>query len=51
MREKVVRGIKKADLVIITGMQIHHNYIRPHQGLNDDTPAGRSGILIQGDNK
>ncbi len=51
MREKVVRGIKKVDSVIITGMQIHHNYIRPHQGLDGDTPADRSGIKIMGDNK
>ena len=50
-REKVVRGIKKDDSAIITGMQIHHNYIRPHQGLDGDTPADRSGIKIIGDNK
>ena len=30
-------------------MQIHHNYIRPHQGLDGDTPADRSGIKIIGD--
>ncbi len=51
MREKVVRGIKKTDSAIISGMQIHHNYIRPHQGLDGDTPADRAGIKIQGDNK
>lgn len=51
MREKVVRGIKKDDSVILKGMQIHHNFIRPHQGLNGDTPADRSGIKIMGDNK
>lgn len=51
MREKVVRGIKKDDSVILKGMQIHHNYIRPHQGLDGDTPADRAGIKIMGDNK
>jgi len=51
MREKIVRGIKRDDSVILKGMQIHHNYIRPHQGLDGDTPADRSGIIIQGDNK
>ena len=51
VREKVVRGIKKDDSAIFTGMQIHHNYIRPHQGLDGDTPADRSGIKIEGDNK
>ncbi len=28
--EKVIRGIKKDDSAILRGMQIHHNYIRPH---------------------
>ncbi len=51
MREKVVRGIKKDDSSILKGMQIHHNYIRPHQGLDGDTPADRAGIRIMGDNK
>jgi len=51
MREKVVRGIKRDDSAIIRGMQIHHNYIRPHQGLDGDTPADRAGIRIQGGNK
>ena len=50
-REKVVRGIKKDDSAVIKGMQIHHNYIRPHQGLDGDTPADRAGIRIMGDNK
>ncbi len=50
-REKVVRGIKKDDSAIFTGMQIHHNYIRPHQGLEGDTPADRAGIRIQGKDK
>ena len=51
MREKVVRGIKKDDSVIFAGMQIHHNYIRPHQGLDGDTPADRAGIRVRGNNK
>ena len=51
MREKIVRGIKRDDSAILKGMQIHHNFIRPHQGLDGDTPAGRSGIKIEGDNK
>ena len=50
-REKVIRGIKRDDSAIIKGMQIHHNFIRPHQGLGGDTPADRAGIRIQGDNK
>lgn len=50
-REKVMRGLKRDDSPIITGMQIHHNYIRTHMGLNGDTPADRAGIKINGKNK
>lgn len=50
-REKVVRGIKKEDSVIIDGYQLYHNYIRPHMGLNGRTPAEVTGIKIDGDNK
>jgi transposase-like protein len=32
-REKVVRGVKKADSAIFQGAQIYHNYIRPHMAL------------------
>ena len=50
-REKVMRGLKKDDSPIVAGMQIHHNFIRGHMGLDGDTPANRAGIEIQGDNK
>ena len=50
-REKVVRGIKKNDSVIIDGYQLYHNYLRPHMGLDGKTPAEACGITIQGDNK
>lgn len=50
-REKVMRGLKKDDSPIITGMQIYHNYVRSHMGLNNDTPADRAGIKINGNNK
>lgn len=50
-REKVMRGLKKDDSPIITGMQIHHNYIRSHMGIDNDTPADRAGIKINGKNK
>jgi len=50
-REKVIRGIKRDDSAILRGMQIHHNFIRPHQGLDGDTPADRAGIRIMGENK
>jgi hypothetical protein len=50
-REKTIRGLKKDDSPILTDMQIHHNYIRTHMGLNGQTPADRAGIKINGNNK
>jgi hypothetical protein len=50
-REKVMRGLKKPDTPILTGYQIYHNYVRPHEGLNGKTPAQASGIEIEGANK
>ena len=50
-REKVVRGIKKTDSVIIDGYQLYHNYVRPHMALNGKTPADICGIEIHGNNK
>ena len=50
-REKVVRGVKRTDSPLIAGMQIYHNYVRPHMGLNGKTPADLAGIDVQGKNK
>jgi putative transposase len=50
-REKVMRGLKKADTAILPGYQIYHNYMRPHEGLSGKTPAEVCGIKIEGDNK
>jgi len=50
-REKVMRGLKKKDTVILDGYKLFHNYIRPHMGLDGQTPADKVGINIQGDNK
>ena len=50
-REKVMRGLKKNDTPILTGCQIFHNYIRPHQGLNGKPPAEVCGIIVEGKNK
>ncbi|TSA16840.1 MAG: DDE domain-containing protein [Nitrosopumilales archaeon] len=50
-REKVARGLKKDDSPLINGYQIFHNYIRPHMGLENQTPADKVGIKIKGDNK
>jgi transposase-like protein len=50
-REKTMRGIKKVDTKIIPGMQIYHNYVRPHETLKGKTPAEACGIVVEGDNK
>ena len=50
-REKVMRGLKKSDTPILKGIQLYHNYFRPHEGLNGDTPASQAGIKIEGTNK
>jgi len=50
-REKVIRGIKKPDTPIISGYQIFHNYVRPHEGLNGRTPAQACGIEVEGKDK
>jgi putative transposase len=50
-REKVLRGLKKDDSVMLSGYQLYHNYFRPHEGLNGKTPAEACGIQIEGQNK
>jgi len=50
-REKVMRSLKSEDTPIISGIQIYHNYIRPHMALKGNTPAGAAGIEIRGDDK
>ncbi len=50
-REKTMRGLKTMDSPIIKGFQLYHNFIRPHEGLDGDTPADRAGIKVEGENK
>ena len=50
-REKVMRGLKRMDTPILKGHQIYHNFVRPYEGLNGDTPADRAGIRVRGENK
>ena len=50
-REKVMRSLKKPDTPILTGMQIFHNYVRPHEGLDGHTPSELAGIKVKGENK
>ena len=50
-RERVMRTLEKPDTPILTGMQIFHNYVRPHEGLEGKTPAQAAGIDVEGPNK
>jgi len=50
-REKVMRGLERKDSPILTGYQLFHNYIRPHEALNGRTPSEAAGISVQGENK
>jgi len=50
-REKTMRGLKRKDTPILSGCQIFHNYVRPHQGLKGKTPAEACGITVEGKNK
>lgn len=50
-REKVMRGLKTMDSPILKGVQIYHNFIKPHEGLRGKTPAEVAGITVEGENK
>jgi hypothetical protein len=50
-RERVMRTLERADTPILSGMQIFHNYIRPHMALDGKTPSEAAGIKVEGDNK
>jgi len=50
-RERVVRGVKSEDSPLLKGLQIYHNFIRPHEGLEGKTPAEAAGITVEGENK
>jgi putative transposase len=50
-REKVIRGLKKDDTSILTGYQLFHNFIRPHEALEGKTPSEMCGLKVEGENK
>jgi transposase-like protein len=50
-RERVMRSLKIPDSPILNGMQIYHNYVRPHEGLDGHTPSEMAGIEVQGENR
>ncbi len=50
-RERVMRSLKTEDSPILNGMQIFHNYVRPHEGLDGRTPSELAGIQVNGENR
>jgi putative transposase len=50
-REKVMRGLKKVNTSTLTGYQLYHNFVRPHEAIANMTPAEKCGVRIDGDNK
>jgi len=46
-----MRGLKRPDTPILTSLQIYHNFVRPHESLNGDTPADSAGIKVEGQDK
>ncbi|MBI3931066.1 MAG: IS1/IS6 family transposase [Chloroflexi bacterium] len=45
-RTKVMRGLKNIETAVdfTQGWLAHYNYLRPHEGLNDKTPAQEAGL-------
>jgi hypothetical protein len=46
-REKVMRGLKIKETPILQGVQIYHNFIKPHEGLAGKTPAEACWIELK----
>jgi len=49
--EKVMRSLKTENTPILKGMQIFHNYVRPHMALDGKTPSEATGIKVEGENR
>jgi len=50
-RGKTMKGLKIKETPILQGMQIYHNFIKPHEGLDGKIPAKAYGIEIIGVDK
>jgi hypothetical protein len=46
-----MRTLEKSDSSLIAGMQIYHNYVKPHMGLKGKTSAEAAGISVKGGDK
>jgi transposase InsO family protein len=45
------RSKKNPNTAILKGLQIYHNFIRPHESLDGATPAEKAGIVVEGEDK
>ncbi len=47
-RTKVMRGLRSMDSTkdLLTGFAIHYNFVRPHQSLQNRTPAQAAGLQV-----
>lgn len=50
-REKVMLGLERVNTSVLPCYQIYHNYMRPHEGIANLTPAEKCGIKVEGENK
>jgi transposase-like protein len=50
-RVRCTRTLEKSDTPILKGMEIYHNFIRPHMALKGRTPGEVAGIEVKGENK
>lgn len=50
IHEKVVWELKSEDSVILTGLQVNHNHVRPHLALDGRAPGEAACIHVNGSN-
>ena len=50
-REKVFKGLKRLDTLLIDGLKAYHNFTKKHSSLKDKTSAEQATIEIDDKNK
>ncbi len=50
-RFRSTRGINSEDMLIFRVVALHHNFAKPHEGMDGRTPAEAAGIDAQGAGK
>ena len=46
-----MRGLENEYSPILKGVQIYHNFLKPHMALDNRTPAEAAGIEVKGKDK